>query len=87
MAIWSYLTDCGRFYFFKQTASQKNGKELAMKECKKLFTNYDLLSDKERESNLYVFTIEEYIKQKPKLAIFSKNYNRKKTYEDLCEAL
>ena len=58
---------------FNQLAKQekKNVEKALMKQTRLLFSNYDLLSDKERKQSLHVFTDEGIIKGNPELAIFS----------------
>ena len=73
MSPFPYLTNRG----FIVTYAMFGGKDEKKKEMEKikqtklLFSDYDLLSDKEREEELYVYTDEEYIKENPEFEIFS----------------
>ena len=67
------MTNRGTVIAFSQLAKQekKNAEMALMKQTRLLFSDYDLLSDKERRQSLHVFTDEELIKANPELAIFS----------------
>ena len=85
----SYLTNRGTVIIFKQIEEQEGEKseKTLMKQTRHLYSDYDLLPDKEREDTLYVFTDEDYIRENPHLAVFSKAYDGKRTHEDICKAL